>query len=75
MKILSAQTQQELGIPDNAYLIGGDVNSNISIYQASHSSSTWIWVVQQTGDTYDVDTFEYVSSQEYNLALVAVDNN
>jgi hypothetical protein len=75
MKILSAKTQQELGIPNNAYLIGEDANSNIAIYQASQGSTMWIWVVQQTGDIYDVDTFEYVSSQEYNLALVAVANN
>ena len=77
MKILSAKTQQELGIPNNAYLIGEDANSNIAIYQASQGSTTWIWVVQRsaTGDIYDVDTFEYVSSQEYNLALVAVANN
>jgi expansin (peptidoglycan-binding protein) len=75
MKILSAQTQQELGIPNNAYVIGKDANSNITIYQASEGSTMWIWVVQQTGDIYDVDKFEYVSSQEYNLALVAVDNN
>ena len=75
MKILSAKTQQELGIPNNAYLIGEDANRNIAIYQASQGSTTWIWVVQQTGDIYEVDTFEYVSSQEYNLALVAVANN
>jgi hypothetical protein len=75
MTILSAKTQQELGIPNNAYVIGEHANSNITIYQASQGSTTWIWVVQQTGDIYDVDTFEYVSSQEYNLALVAVANN
>ena len=75
MEMLSAKTQQELGIPNNAYVIGEDVNSNITIYQASEGSTMWIWVVQQTGDIYDVDTFEYVSSQEYNLALVAVANN
>ena len=75
MKILSAKTQQELAIPNNAYVIGEDANSNITIYQASEGSTMWIWVVQQTGDIYDVDKFEYASSQEYNLALVAVDNN
>ena len=75
MKILSAKTQEELGIPNNAYVIGKDANSNITIYQASEGSTMWIWVVQRTGDIYDVDKFEYVSSQEYNLALVAVANN
>jgi expansin (peptidoglycan-binding protein) len=75
MKILSAKTQQELAIPNNAYVIGEDANSNITIYQASEGSTMWIWVVQQTGDIYDVDKFEYLSSQEYNLALVAVANN
>ena len=75
MEMLSAKTQQELGIPNNAYVIGEDANSNITIYQASEGSTMWIWVVQQTGDIYDVDTFEYVSSQEYNLPLVAVANN
>ena len=75
MKILSAKTQQELAIPNNAYVIGEDANSNITIYQASEGSTMWIWVVQRTGDIYDVDKFEYASSQEYNLALVAVDNN
>ena len=74
MKILSAQTQQELGIPNNAYVIGNNANSNITIYQASEGSQMWIWVVQKTGEIYDVDKFEYVSSKEYRPALTEYDN-
>ena len=70
---ISIQIREELGLPDNAYLIGTDSNSDVAIFQASQGDSIWLWVVQQTGSSYDVDKFQYVSSKEYFPALVSHD--
>jgi len=67
---ISIQIREELGLPDNAYLIGTDDNSDVAIFQASQGTSIWLWVVQQSGSSYDVDKFKYVSSKEYFPALV-----
>jgi len=70
---ISIQTREELGLPSNARLIGIDDNSDVAIFQASQGTSTWLWVVQQSGSSYDVDKFEYVSSKEYFPALLSHD--
>ena len=70
---ISIQIRQELGVPKNAYLIGTDSNSDVAIFQASQGDSIRLWVVQQSGSSYDVDEFEYVSSKEYFPALVSHD--
>ena len=64
---------EELGIPSNAQIIGTDENSDVTIFQALQGTSIWLWVVQQSGSSYDVDNFEYVSSKEYFPALVSHD--
>ena len=62
---------EELDIPSNAQIIGTDENSDVTIFQASQGTSIWLWVVQQSGSSYDVDKFEYVSSKENFHALVS----
>ena len=73
MEKISIQTMEELDIPSNAQIIGTDENSDVTIFQASQGTSIWLWVVQQSGSSYDVDKFEYVSSKEYFPALVSHD--
>ena len=60
---------EELGLPSNAQIIGTDENSDVTIFQASQGDSIWLWVVQQSGSSYDVDEFEYVTSTEYGYSL------
>ena len=74
MKNISKQKLEELGIPTNAYIIGSDEYRDVTIWEASRLPTMWIWVVQKTGEIYDVDKFEYVSSKEYRPALTEYDN-
>ena len=74
MKNISKQKLEELGIPTDAYIIGSDEYRDVTIWEASRLPTMWIWVVQKTGEIYDVDKFEYVSSKEYGPALTEYDN-
>tara|TARA_R100000406_G_scaffold1982_2_gene1795 strand:+ start:304 stop:537 length:234 start_codon:yes stop_codon:yes gene_type:complete len=69
MEKISTQTMEELGLPSNAQIIGTDENSDVTIFQASQGDSISLWVVQQSGSSYDVDEFEYVTSTEYGYSL------